>query len=77
MKKIVLWLLTLSILFSVSAVPALAAVDFVAASTQVGDSARAEETIWYVRYVDGQRQRRLWSRTYERWLTDWMDWPED
>ena len=33
----------------------------------------AEETIWYERYVNGQRQLRLWSLTYGKWLTDWMN----
>ncbi len=34
---------------------------------------RAEETKWYYRTVNGVLQKRLWSVTYGRWLTDWMD----
>ncbi len=30
-----------------------------------------EETQWYYRVVDGRLQRRLWSNTYNKWLTDW------
>jgi hypothetical protein len=32
---------------------------------------QAEETEWKYRVVDGKLQRRLWSITYARWLTDW------
>lgn len=33
----------------------------------------AEQTRWYHRMVDGKMQRRLWSLTYNKWLTDWID----
>lgn len=36
-------------------------------------SVRAEQTIWYYRVNNGVVQKRLWSITYQRWLTDWMD----
>lgn len=32
---------------------------------------RAEQTEWRVREVDGRWQKRLWSLTYGKWLTDW------
>lgn len=32
---------------------------------------QAEETEWRYRVIDGKLQRRLWSITYGRWLTDW------
>ncbi len=32
----------------------------------------AEETEWIYRFYNGETQKRLWSITYERWLTDWM-----
>lgn len=32
----------------------------------------AEETTWYYRSVNGKLQKRLWSRTYNKWLTDWI-----
>ena len=31
----------------------------------------AEETTWFYRTVDGKLQKRLWSNTYGKWLTDW------
>lgn len=38
-----------------------------------GISPQAEETVWYTRVHDGMLQKRLWSITNERWLTDWID----
>lgn len=34
---------------------------------------RAEETEWVFRDYNGVIQKRLWSRTYARWLTDWIN----
>lgn len=31
----------------------------------------AEVKEWHYRYYNGRPQRRLWSVTYGRWLTDW------
>ena len=31
----------------------------------------AEQTQWYYRTVDGRIQRRLWSITWGKWLTEW------
>ncbi len=37
-----------------------------------GEQTRWEETEWYYRITDdGLFQRRLWSITYRKWLTDW------
>lgn len=81
MKKFMVWLSILIVAFAMNAVPVLASVDvpvnISSASDQTEISPRAEETVWVVRKLDGKRQRRLWSLTYERWLTDWLDWPED
>lgn len=34
----------------------------------------AEYTEWYYRInEDGVFQKRLWSYTYQKWLTDWID----
>jgi len=32
---------------------------------------QAEQTQWKYRVVDGKPQKRLWSITYGKWLTDW------
>jgi len=36
-------------------------------------STRSAETIWLTRTINGVTQKRLWSITYECWLTDWID----
>lgn len=36
-------------------------------------SPQAEETEWFFRVVDGIAQKRLWSYTEGKWLTDWID----
>ena len=36
-------------------------------------SPRAEETKWCYRIVNGQLQKRLYSITYGKWLTDWIN----
>lgn len=33
---------------------------------------RAEETTWYFRNNNGIIEKRLWSNTYGKWLTDWI-----
>jgi len=45
----------------------------VAGSVRPGDSPRAEETTWFFRNNNGIMQMRLWSITYRKWLTDWID----
>lgn len=32
---------------------------------------QSEETEWRYRVVDGKPQKRLWSITYAKWLTEW------
>ena len=32
---------------------------------------KAEKTEWRFRVIDGRGQKRLWSLTYGKWLTDW------
>ena len=32
----------------------------------------SEEVSWYYRKINGKGQKRLWSRTYGYWLTDWI-----
>lgn len=32
---------------------------------------RAEEVEWHYRYYNGAWQRRKWSITYDKWLTEW------
>ena len=34
---------------------------------------REEEFMWFYRVYNGKDQKRLWSLTYLRWVTDWID----
>ncbi len=79
MKRLISLFLALTILLSVSSValaecfeaPDGSDVEIIAVES--GESTRAEETIWYFRVLNGIVQKRLWSLTYGRWLTDWID----
>ncbi len=33
---------------------------------------QAEQTKWYYREYNGNIEKRLWSITYGKWLTDWI-----
>ena len=73
MKKFILWFVTLSLIFSICCIPAFAATT---ESTEIPQSTvepRAEEVEWYTRVYNGKLQKRLWSITYQVWLTDWID----
>lgn len=47
------------------------AISTLSATTQF-ISPHAEDTKWYYRSYNGQIQKRLWSVTENKWLTDWM-----
>ncbi len=74
MKKTIIALL-LALVTVMSSASALAAE--AAAPTNTGDtgivSPQAEEKVWYTRVHNGWLQKRQWSITYGRWLTDWID----
>jgi len=75
-KTIFALLLALVTLFGcVSAAAAEVPLDIAptALHSDTGISPQAEETIWYTRYYNGKRQKRLWSITNQCWLTDWID----
>lgn len=37
---------------------------------------RAEEFLYYYRVRDGKLQIRVWSVTFGKWVTDWMDYDD-
>lgn len=78
MKRFLSLFLALLILASVSVTafaeaPANSTTETEAGISLNDEPTRQEETIWYFRIYQGRRQMRLWSLTYERWLTDWID----
>lgn len=76
MKKIVALLLSTLMLLT-----SAAALEYDSGVSQADQTAsienpiepQAEQTVWYTRHYNGKRQKRLWSITYRRWLTDWID----
>lgn len=74
MKKLVSTILALTLCFSL---PAAAFADN--SSQRVGTTATysavsplADETVWKYRMNNGVLEKRLWSNTYNKWLTDWI-----
>ena len=63
------------ILLSFSVLPASAAENIVVPSTisEDGVAPASEETVWCTRIHNGVLQKRLWSITYGKWLTEWED----
>ena len=74
MKKM-LHIMVITILLSINVLSANAAPNAVLsyAVSQEEISPMSEETVWYTRVNNGKLQRRLWSITYQKWLTEWED----
>lgn len=78
MRRILCLILALALVLSISVVAYAETVvhpeeNEVSETVIPGDSPQAEETCWYFRTTDdGLFQKRLWSLTYGRWLTDWI-----
>lgn len=76
MRKLVSTLIivfTLCTMFSATAYADFAPID--PTPTSASDSGImpcAEETEWYWRNNNGIVEKRLWSITYGKWLTDWI-----
>lgn len=71
MKKILFTVLTV-LLISSNALPANAALSSATITDDIVTPA-SEQTVWYNRIYNGKLQKRLWSITYNKWLTDWID----
>lgn len=75
MKHIRKWLAVIlivsSLMVPISALEVADAKDTLAKPGTVAPM--AEEVEWCFRKYEGKWQKRLWSITYGRWLTDWID----
>ena len=74
-KRIISILLVMVLIFSVLAMTVSAA-KMGDASEETSDGSgvtRTEEVVWYFRIYNGVKQMRLWSVTFNHWLTDWID----
>jgi len=74
MKKKLITTLIIALL-SLNVLPINAAAEAVIPAAIVEEPATpaSEETVWYNRIYNGKLQRRLWSLTYQKWLTEWED----
>lgn len=74
MKKLISLMLAVILCLSLSAT-AFADYTATACGEDPDDSVsvqRAEQTEWVYRIYNGNVEKRLWSRTYAKWLTDWI-----
>lgn len=72
-KRAVATFLALACTFTFLAVPAHA---YASPSDGSGISTQSETVRWYFRTNNGVREMRLWSITYQKWLTDWIVCPD-
>ena len=73
MKKIIITL-CIALMLGISTVPVHASgITPISTVEEGGVTPASEETIWYQRIYNGMLQKRLWSITYQKWLTDWID----
>jgi len=72
-KKIVISAILVLLICCSFVMPAFAApyASTPAEITDASNGARAEKTQWYYRVNNGVVEKRLWSITYEKWLTEW------
>ncbi len=73
MKKLISLMLAVILCLSLSAT-AFADYAVFAGSGESGGASvqRAEQTKWVFRTYNGNIEKRLWSITYGKWLTDWI-----
>lgn len=60
-----------SIVYAGSTVPTGCSISSEDTSSSTEISPRAEKKEWRYRTVDGKFQKRLWSVTYGKWLSEW------
>ena len=74
MRKAIFTMFVVSLL-SLNIFPVHASTEIIVPASIVEDiiTPTAEETVWYTRIYNGMLQRRLWSVTYGKWLTEWED----
>lgn len=46
---------------------------FAAENVKRLESRNANETVWVERTYQKKKEKRLWSTTYQKWLTDWKE----
>ncbi len=73
MKKTLITL-CIALMLGISTVPVHASgLTPISTVEEGGVTPASEETLWRTRIYNGMFQKRLWSITYGKWLTDWID----
>ena len=71
--KLYCLLTCMTLLFTANTAPVISAVSPIPIQKEEGISTYAVKTKWYYRTYNGIYQKRLWSSTQNKWLTDWMN----
>lgn len=72
-NKVLLTICAIITLLNVCTVGSMASTEPAPLTSTPELTVRGEETMWYYAYNNGVLQKRLWSLTYAKWLTDWID----
>lgn len=72
-RKLFVFVIAALLTMNVMTTVALAADSPSTTTDEIIITPQAEETEWVFRYYNGVLQKRLWSNTYAKWLTDWIN----
>ncbi len=70
--KLLLALLSTIFLLQVPTTTVLVEASSQASTCSPSFTARKQRILWYYRTYNGSYQKRLWSITHNKWLTDWL-----
>jgi len=71
--KLYCLLTCMTLLFSNNTTPIVSPVSPIQTQEEEEISTYAVETKWYYRTYNGVYQKRLWSLSKQKWLTDWIN----
>ncbi|MBQ8315567.1 MAG: hypothetical protein IJX95_07495 [Lachnospiraceae bacterium] len=71
--KLYCLLTCMTLLFTANTTPVVSAVTPIRMQREESASTFAIKTEWVYRFHNGVYQKRLWSSTQNKWLTDWMN----
>lgn len=71
--KLYCLLTCMTLLFAANPAPIVSTVSPIQIQKEEDSSTHAVDTEWFYRTYNGVYQKRLWSYTQNKWLTDWID----
>ena len=71
-KKLIRFVTCISIVVAIFVPMTLAAYTAPTNNCDTMVEPKKEETEWVMKMINGALHKRLWSITYEMWLTDWI-----